>query len=197
MDELDKLKSHWQKNDEAFPKMSEGDIYAMLHKRSSSAVKWILIISILEFVFWGLISIGNSIFEITDYNKLPLFITVMDNANYFIALTFIVLFYLNYRKISTKTPVKDLLDNIIRVRRIVTVYMAYNVAMILAGMLSSLFIIKSQDDFTSSTANIIAIGIIIIVIFMVLIAGVYYLLYGRLVRKLNKNYRELKKISGQ
>lgn len=197
MDELDKLKSHWQKNDEAFPKMSEGDIYAMLHKRSSSAVKWILIISILEFVFWGLISIGNSIFEITDYNKLPLFITVMDNANYFIALTFIVLFYLNYRKISTKTPVKDLLDNIIRVRRIVTVYMAYNVAMILAGMLSSLFIIKSQDDFTSSTANIIAIGIIIIVIFMVLIAGVYYLLYGRLVRKLNKNYKELKKISGQ
>ncbi|MFP9118520.1 hypothetical protein ACLI08_12085 [Flavobacterium sp. RNTU_13] len=197
MDELDKLKSHWQKNDEAFPKMSEGDIYAMLHKRSSSAVKWILIISILEFVFWGLISVGNSIFEITDYNKLPLFITVMDNANYFIALTFIVLFYLNYRKISTKTPVKDLLDNIIRVRRIVTVYMAYNVAMILAGMLSSLFIIKSQDDFTSSTANIIAIGIIIIVIFMVLIAGVYYLLYGRLVRKLNKNYKELKKISGQ
>jgi len=197
MDELDKLKSHWQKNDEAFPKMSEGDIYAMLHKRSSSAVKWILIISILEFVFWGLISIGNSIFEITDYNKLPLFITVMDNANYFIALTFIVLFYLNYRKISTKTPVKDLLNNIIRVRRIVTVYMAYNVAMILAGMLSSLFIIKSQDDFTSSTANIIAIGIIIIVIFMVLIAAVYYLLYGRLVRKLNKNYKELKKISGQ
>lgn len=197
MDELDKLKSHWQKNEEAFPKMSEGDIYAMLHKRSSSAVKWILIISILEFVFWSSISIGSSILEITDYDNLPLFINIMDTANYFIAFTFIILFYINYRKISTKTPIKELLNSIIRVRRIVTIYMVYTVFMILAGMLSSLFIVSSQDDFTSSTANIIAIGIVIIVIFLALIAGIYYLLYGRLVRKLNKNYKELKKISGQ
>ena len=52
MDELDILKQNWKRNAENFPKFSEQDIYAMLHKKSSSIVKWILIISVLEFVFW-------------------------------------------------------------------------------------------------------------------------------------------------
>ena len=47
MKELDLLKKDWQKND-AFEQVSEVDIYKMLHKKSSSIVKWIFIISILD-----------------------------------------------------------------------------------------------------------------------------------------------------
>ena len=50
MEELELLKKDWQKNTHKSPDFSEQDIYGMLHKKSSSIVKWILIISILEFV---------------------------------------------------------------------------------------------------------------------------------------------------
>lgn len=50
MEELDFLKSHWQKK-ESFPQIEANEIRNMLHKSSSSIVKWIFIISILEFVF--------------------------------------------------------------------------------------------------------------------------------------------------
>jgi hypothetical protein len=49
MDELEILKKDWKKSENTFDQVSETEIYGMLHKRSSSLVKWILIISIIEF----------------------------------------------------------------------------------------------------------------------------------------------------
>lgn len=197
MDELDKLKNHWKKTENDFPQVSENEIFAMLHKKSSSAVKWILIISILEFIFWGLISLSNSIFNLADYTKLPKFITIMDTINYIVIISFIVLFYINYRKISTKRPVKDLLDNIITVRRIVTAYMVYNVFIFFVSMLCGLFIYEAEDYYNDTVKIVtIVISVILILVFVGIIALLYNLLYGRLIRTLNKNYKELQKISG-
>ncbi|WP_166769784.1 hypothetical protein [Flavobacterium psychrophilum] len=50
MKELDLLKKDWNRNDN-YPKFSEQEIYVMLHKNSSSSVKWIFYISVIEFVF--------------------------------------------------------------------------------------------------------------------------------------------------
>ena len=47
MDDLDLLKKDWQKPN-AFEQISEQDIYGMLHKKSSSIVKWILLSSLIE-----------------------------------------------------------------------------------------------------------------------------------------------------
>ena len=52
MDELELLKKDWKKNDGQFKQISENEIYGMLHKSSSSIVKWIFIISILEIILW-------------------------------------------------------------------------------------------------------------------------------------------------
>ena len=52
MKELDLLKKDWKKNANSFEQISETEIYKMIHKKSSSIVKWILIISILEILFW-------------------------------------------------------------------------------------------------------------------------------------------------
>ena len=52
MDELDILKKDWNKEKVDYPKLSYDDIYKMILKKSSSIVKWIFIISILEFAFW-------------------------------------------------------------------------------------------------------------------------------------------------
>ena len=66
MKELDLLKKDWQKNEASFEQVTEKDIYKMIHKKSSSTVKWILILSILELVLWSLLSIGVNI---DDYFK--------------------------------------------------------------------------------------------------------------------------------
>ena len=55
MKELDLLKKDWKKNENSFEQVSEKEIYKMIHKKSSSIVKWILIISILEFTILNLI----------------------------------------------------------------------------------------------------------------------------------------------
>lgn len=52
MDELELLKKDWQKDDNNYPKKSYNEIYKMILKKSSSIVKWIFIISILEFILW-------------------------------------------------------------------------------------------------------------------------------------------------
>jgi hypothetical protein len=51
MDQLDKLKDAWKSQDYSKHKVSTNDIYKMLHSKSSSIVKWIFYISIIEFIF--------------------------------------------------------------------------------------------------------------------------------------------------
>ena len=57
MEELDLLKKAWQKDSHEFEQVSETDIYKMLHTKSSTMVKRIMIISIIEFSVWTLISV--------------------------------------------------------------------------------------------------------------------------------------------
>ena len=66
MKELDLLKKDWQKNEASFEQVTEKDIYKMIHKKSSSIVKWILILSVLELILWSVLSIGV---KIDDYFK--------------------------------------------------------------------------------------------------------------------------------
>ena len=58
MDELEILKKDWKKQESSFQQIGEKEIYGMLHKRSSSIVKWILIISVLEFLFLRLLDLS-------------------------------------------------------------------------------------------------------------------------------------------
>ena len=67
MDELDLLKKDWKKQESSFQQIGEKEIYGMIHKRSSSIVKWILIISILEFLILRILDL--SIFLDNDYSK--------------------------------------------------------------------------------------------------------------------------------
>ena len=53
MEELDLLKKAWKKDGNAFEQLSEQDLYKMVHQKSSSIVRWILVISLIEFVAWN------------------------------------------------------------------------------------------------------------------------------------------------
>ena len=57
MDDLDLLKKDWKKQEKNLPHLSYDEIYKMIWKRSSSIVKWIFIISIVEFLLGAFLNI--------------------------------------------------------------------------------------------------------------------------------------------
>ena len=106
MDDLDLLKKDWQKQD-SFQQVSEKDIYGMLHKKSSSIVKWLLIISVLEFVFWTILNLVADTDDHFKNQSQKMIIDVLEYISYAIILIFILLLYRNYRKISVVGSTKQ------------------------------------------------------------------------------------------
>ncbi len=210
MEELDILKKAWQKEEHSFQQVTEVEIYKMLHKKSSSIVKWILIISILEVLLWTTISI---FFNTDDYLKemhsedLIIYFKVLNYINYAVIIGFIYLFYKNYIKISTTESTKNLMKNILRTRRTVQYYVWYNLGMITIIMILG-FVLAFyynpemhllKDKIAHENGNktlLITCGIMLLstIVFVSVFWLFYRLLYGILLRKLNSNYKKLKKI---
>jgi uncharacterized membrane protein len=214
MEELDLLKKAWKKDSHSYEQVSENEIYKMIHKRSSSIVKWILIISIIEFVFWNIISLGfldekyikdkygKDIFEyVIEIN------TIFNIISYIVVIIFIYLFYKNYKSISTTNSTKKLMSDILKTRKTVQCYVWFNIIFFVVGTLILLYVQFAYDSRYESYIEKIhqdgthmllykAIGRITgLILLIVLIFWLFYrLLYGILLRRLNANYKELKKI---
>ncbi len=207
MKELDLLKKDWQKNN-TFEQVSEVEIYKMLHKKSSSIVKWIFIISILEILLWTSISV---FFNTDDYLKnikheeLDVYFEVLTYFNYAVVLVFIYLFYKNYVAISATVSTKQLMKDILKTRKTVQCYVWYNLAMVGLSMMMGFFmaftynpeVVVLMDKVGNNTkVMVITIGLFILIIaaFLGIFWLFYRLLYGILLRRLYANYNELKKI---
>ena len=96
MDELEILKRDWKKNENSFNQITEKEIYGMLHKKSSSIVKWILVISILEILLWvilGVFSVDESYLKTLETYHLKTIMPIISALNYAVILFFIYLFY--------------------------------------------------------------------------------------------------------
>jgi len=210
MDELEILKKDWQKN-QKFPKLSKKEIYRLLHKKSSSIVKWIFILSIIEFCFWTLISLLMKDSEAQqrfdsydiDYIIMPLMI-----SGYIILAYFFVAFYKNYKKISSTDSVKLLMKNILNTRKTVKHYVLFNLIFLYISIIIGIIIeISNSVDlklitakFTDTADYFILYGIVAILtlLMMVLLTGIllgfYYLVYGLLLKRLKKNYKVLQEL---
>jgi uncharacterized membrane protein YhdT len=211
MDELELLKKDWQKEDNTFPKLSYNEIYKMILKKSSSIVKWIFIISILEFVFWAVLTYAlkdaeyNQRFE--EYHAENI-MTPLIIIGYVIIAYFLYRFFMNYRTISVTDNAKLLMENILKTRRTVKQYVAVNLGLMVVSAFIVLGIQFDRDEqmisvIEKATANgelfkFYAVTIIITLVTLALITGIlllfYYLIYGILLKRLNKNYKELKKL---
>lgn len=210
MEELDLLKKAWHKDAHRYEQISESDIYKMLHKKSSSIVKWILIISIIEVLFWTIISVC---YNLDDYMKkqhaenITIYLKAFNFFNYAVILWFIYRFYKNYIKISTTASTKQLMQDILRTRKTVQYYVWYNLSMIVLSLIVGFviaFVYNPKMDLIKdkiaheSNYHTLLIIIGIMVLTCVIIVGLFWifyrLLYGILLKKLNVNYKELKKI---
>lgn len=214
MDDLDLLKKDWQKSD-TFTQVSEQDIYGMLHKKSSSIVKWIFYVSIIEIGFGFLVGF---LFKFTKYEKINSdFIEKMGIYNYYIffsfvlytiVLYFIYQFYKMYKTISVNDNAKQLLSNILKTRKVVKQYIAFNLSAfaVLLIALGSYVIQRSYIDLAIKNGatkfeipiSFTLISTLLLVLITAILTGVFWLIYkliyGILLKKLKNNYEELKKI---
>lgn len=212
MDELELLKKDWKKEDNKdFPVLSYKEIYKMILKKSSSIVKWLFIISLLEFAFWLLISLfvkttnGNK--EIIGMESNTTFI-ILSVISYIVLAYFFYKFYTNYRNINTTDSASKLMKNIIKTRRTVKHYVAFNLVAIVLSVLIMLPIFLNQDPRSKTVienaaangelfryyAGLIFGTLVILSIAIAFLLLFYWLIYGILLKRLNSNYNELKKL---
>jgi len=207
MTNLDNLKEVWKDQKSSKLQFSYDDIQKMLHKKSTSIVKWIFYISILEFCLWTLVALLVD----TDWDKIRAlglynFMYVLNIINYVIIFVFIILFYKNYRSISAASSTQKLMEDILKTRKTVYNYVLYNIGVLIFSFAVVLYFIFSNDDFISklsvsqsglSLNTMLIIAVVISVLIVAAIVGLlllfYRLIYGILLNRLKKNYKELSK----
>lgn len=210
-DELDILKKDWQRQGARMPKLSYEELYRMLLKKSSSIVKWIFYISIIEFLFWTSLN-----FFFTDKETWEMFRTLhiyeftiaLTIVSYLVLFYFIYMFYTNYRRISVTDSAKALMKNILEVRRTVTLYVWFNISIFAISLVTSIYgvlrygpesqeiLLKAENAGNEMVFWLLVIGICFafVVALLLLLWLFYRILYGLLLKRLRRNYNELKKM---
>ena len=183
----------------------------MILKKSSSIVKWIFIISLLEFAFWIALSFlmkGSSYsskMEELDINHILIPITVI---SYGVLIYFFYLFYKNYKNISATDSSKTLMESIIKTRKTVKYYVIFNLASLVVGAIIGAFYsfnhnpkFSTKLDLAAANGEVFKFYAVIIVVTILILAVVigvlllfYWLIYGILLKRLNRNYKELKRL---
>lgn len=200
MDLLENYKKAWDNQPKETSTFSAVEIYKLAHSKSSSIVKWIFIIGLLEFV------VLNSLYFVIDidtayaeYKKMGLenFIFYSQIVAYAILFYFLVIFYLNYRRISATDATSTLMKKIIKTRKTVRNYVLFNLSY-MALVMIIVTVASINTNIETLTNKQIILIIIATLIVTLLILGVlwlfYQLLYGILLKKLNRNYKELAKL---
>lgn len=196
MDELDLIKKDWQKRNEDLPKYTREELMPMLHKKSSTSVKWIFIISLIEFIFWLVIDVlvsSEEYLETIENQTFLWFLKILTVVNYVVLFGFIYLFFRNYLRIKVTDSAKKLMEQIIKTRQAVKYYVRYNIILfIVIFVVSAARAIMVETIFNSTEFWIISgIMVFILLIIVGFLFLFYRVLYGILTRRLYKNYKLL------
>ena len=210
MDELELLKKDWQKQEAQLPKLSYEEIYKMIWKKSSSMVKWIFYISVAEFLFWIAMAFLPRTSEQLTGNGAELMRGVelsLEILSYLIIIYFIFKFYQNYKQISVTDSARNLMKKIIVTRKTVMQYVWVNLILFSVMMIVVFFeivIFNPDEELASRIAQAdqtigvwFVVGALLLggILFFAFLLWLFYrLIYGILLKRLNDNYNELKKL---
>ena len=214
---IDDFKKSWQ--EQSVPEVYEtSEIESMLNKSSRNYVKYILWISIAEFLFFAVLNIysifysdqnssflhilkkmgAKVTFEIEkDFAHLYFLLKILSLA---ITAVFVVLFYKNYKKINIENNLKNFIFRIIKFKKTVNLFILTNIiVLIFFAMILTVFsinILKFQEiQLQNSTLIGIIVGTFVsIIIGSLLILFYYRLVYGIIMRRLGNKLQQLQKI---
>ncbi|WP_394665942.1 beta-carotene 15,15'-monooxygenase [uncultured Chryseobacterium sp.] len=218
--DLDSFKKTWQEQP-VQEKYDYNEILQMLNKKSRNYVKYIFWISIIEFLFFTLIGLfyiiqgkeSNSFINIltklgvqrtseleNTFDNIYLVLKVLSLA---ITAYFVFKFYQNYKVIKIEENLKRFILKIIKFKKTVNAFILINIALLIT--FTSIFtifvfyILNTQNvEITNSTLIGFIAGIIISTAFTVIMVWLYYrVVYGIIIKKLDKNLTQLKEIDSQ
>jgi hypothetical protein len=213
MDELELLKKDWETSSKNYPELDKKTLYKLINKRSSSLVKWIFIISLLEFVFWTLISLvtndAESLEKLKSYN-VDYIIYPLTVFGYLVLGYFFYVFYKNYKNISTTEDTKLLMERILKTRKTVRHYVIFNLIFMCISIVIGVYIEITNNPEVQTLINgieadgaknvtifyliVVGISILAMALITAILLGFYYLIYGLLLKRLKANYKDLKEL---
>ncbi len=200
MDVLDKYKEVWGNQPEEVKKVSKVDIYRMMKSKSSSIVRWIFIIGVLEFIILSSSYLffdfekSNSVYESLGIKNFMIYSQVI---LFIIIIYFLCKFYINYKNISVTQTTKNLMTQILTTRNTVRNYILVNLSyLVIIVFVVTIAVLQQRYNHVSASKIIgIIIGILILMLILLIISWLFYqLLYGILLNKLYKNYKDLAKL---
>ena len=215
--DLDSFKETWQQQP-VQPKYDTSEIESMLNKSSRNYVKYILWISLVEFILilganlyytflgedttdlmsvLGKLGIDNSDQFQTTLTQLYLALKMVS-----LALTgiFVYLFYQNYRKINIEANLKKLILQIIKFKKTVQLFIVANIALVILftlvlGIFTFSVLAQQNIELTNQTLIGFIAGLVLTMGISVVLIWIYYrLVYGFILRRLGKNLEQLQNI---
>lgn len=219
--DLDNFKKTWQEQP-VQEKYDNTEILQMLNKKSRNYVKYIFWISVVELLFFSGIGLfyiikggdeSNSFLKLLERlgaQKTPEIIANFDTIYFAIKILsllvtayFVFKFYQNYHKIKIEENLKGLITRIIKFKKTVNAFILISIAILLAFIITFtafiFYALNSQNIEPKGSDLMIVIAIIILsTVLCVLLIWLYYkLVYGIIIRKLDKNLKQLKEIDSQ
>ncbi len=182
-------------------------LFSMINKRSSSIVKRILFLSILEFS----ISLSVTIYSSIKRYSIPFFnneentvLFYLDILYYIVFIFFLFKFFLHFKSIDNNTNVYKLSDSILKTRKSVYNFIIANLILFNINCIFFSYFcinniyIKGMTNINNINFNFLIfifcfIVLILLLIFSLFIWFVYRFFYLKLVDKLVLNIKELKK----
>jgi hypothetical protein len=209
MDDLDLLKKDWKKQEKNLPHLSYDEIYKMIWKKSSSIVRWIFVISIVEFLLGAVLNIflaDEEYWEQMEKYNLTEFTVAVYIISYLVTFYFIFRFYKNYKRISSTDSATRLMKNILQTRKTVKYYIGFILISTGLVFIVTLYLMLRNHVVTAEPVSgnmefdtqqwLLFIGgtLLVLVILLGVIWLIYRIIYGILLKRLHKNYKELKKL---
>ena len=218
--DIDSLKKSWQ--NQAIPNgYGQQDIEKMLNRKSKNYVKYILWISMAEFVVFGLINfvtLFSSDFH-TDFtnilNKLQIknqsaveisldrIYNWMKIASLLITGIFVVVFYRSFKKINVESNLKKFIIHIINFKKAVNVFIFSNIFMLLLfiGCFTAFiaFTLRQQNiKIDNPTFWGLVVGVIVSLLICIVVILLYYkIAYGIILKRLSTNLKQLEAIDAE
>lgn len=215
--DLDSFKKTWQEQP-VQPKYDNTEILQMLNRKSRNYVKYIFWISVVEFLFFSVLGLFylfpeeesdsfRKMLERLGAQEAP---EIENNFGYayltikvlslLITAYFVLKFYQNYRKIKIEENLKGLITRIIKFKTTVNAFILISIVLLLIFtfvLISFIFYILNSQNIQPSSSNlaIIIVGIAVSTLLAISMIWFYYrLVYGTIIRKLDKNLKQLKEI---
>ncbi|CEJ71051.1 hypothetical protein [Chryseobacterium oranimense] len=218
--DLDSFKKTWQEQP-VQPKYDSNEILQMLNRKSRNYVKYIFWISVAEFLFFSVLGLFyffqdeesdsfRKILEKLGAQKAPEIENNFDHAylaikilSLLVTAYFVFKFYQNYRKIKIEENLKGLIIRIIKFKKTVNAFILISIALLVAFTFvftAFIFYVLNSQNVRPDNSNliIVIVGIIVSTVLCVLLIWLYYrLVYGIIIRKLDRNLQQLREIDSQ